>query len=120
VLIKRRNAQSAAARLLPCMQDQSDADLDRRKFLRRPVSSREVLRPSARCRSPACARRSGSPPANRRAGEQPQKHLHHCSVGCSVIGEVRERVWIGQEPVYDSPINRGSHCCKGAAFATTS
>jgi len=27
----------------------------------------------------------------------------------------RNGVWIGQEPDYDSPINRGSHCCKGAA-----
>ncbi|CAN5432275.1 formate dehydrogenase subunit alpha [soil metagenome] len=39
----------------------------------------------------------------------------HCSVGCSVIAEVGNDVWLGQEPVYDSPINRGSHCCKGAA-----
>ena len=39
----------------------------------------------------------------------------HCSVGCSVIAEVANGVWIGQEPDYDSPINRGSHCCKGAA-----
>jgi formate dehydrogenase major subunit len=39
----------------------------------------------------------------------------HCSVGCSVIGEVADGVWIGQKPDYDSPINRGSHCCKGAA-----
>jgi formate dehydrogenase major subunit len=39
----------------------------------------------------------------------------HCSVGCSVIAEVASGVWIGQEPDYDSPINRGSHCCKGAA-----
>jgi formate dehydrogenase major subunit len=39
----------------------------------------------------------------------------HCSVGCSVIAEVTNGVWTGQEPDYDSPINRGSHCCKGAA-----
>ncbi len=39
----------------------------------------------------------------------------HCSVGCSVVAEVADNVWIGQEPDYDSPINRGSHCCKGAA-----
>jgi formate dehydrogenase major subunit len=39
----------------------------------------------------------------------------HCSVGCSVIGEVTHGVWTGQEPDFDSPINRGSHCCKGAA-----
>ena len=39
----------------------------------------------------------------------------HCSVGCSVIAEVANGVWTGQEPDWDSPINRGSHCCKGAA-----
>jgi formate dehydrogenase major subunit len=39
----------------------------------------------------------------------------HCSVGCSVVAKVANGLWIGQEPEYDSPINRGSHCCKGAA-----
>jgi formate dehydrogenase major subunit len=37
-----------------------------------------------------------------------------CSVGCTVIAQVAGGVWIGQEPGWDSPINRGSHCCKGA------
>src|SRR5687767_8325415 len=39
----------------------------------------------------------------------------HCSVGCTVIAEVQNGVWVGQEPGWDSPINRGSHCAKGAA-----
>ncbi len=39
----------------------------------------------------------------------------HCSVGCTVIAEVQNGVWIGQEPAFDSPINLGSHCAKGAA-----
>jgi formate dehydrogenase major subunit len=39
----------------------------------------------------------------------------HCSVGCTVLAEVSNGVWIGQEPGWDSPINRGSHCAKGAA-----
>ncbi len=39
----------------------------------------------------------------------------HCSVGCTVIAEVQNGVWTGQEPAWDSPINRGSHCAKGAA-----
>ncbi|HRQ48534.1 MAG TPA: formate dehydrogenase subunit alpha [Rhodocyclaceae bacterium] len=40
----------------------------------------------------------------------------HCSVGCSTIAEVQNGVWIGQEPVFDSPINLGAHCAKGAAL----
>ena len=39
----------------------------------------------------------------------------HCSVGCGVIAEVQNGVWTGQEPDYDSPINLGAHCAKGAA-----
>ena len=38
----------------------------------------------------------------------------HCSVGCSVDAVVENGVWIRQEPVFDSPINLGSHCAKGA------
>ena len=39
----------------------------------------------------------------------------HCSVGCTVKAEVQNGVWVGQEPAWDSPINRGAHCAKGAA-----
>lgn len=40
----------------------------------------------------------------------------HCSVGCGVIAEVQNGVWTGQEPDYQSPINLGAHCSKGAAL----
>jgi formate dehydrogenase major subunit len=39
----------------------------------------------------------------------------HCSVGCTVIAEVQDGVWIGQEPGWDSPFNLGAHCAKGAS-----
>ena len=39
----------------------------------------------------------------------------HCSVGCTVTAEVQNGVWVGQEPTWDRPINRGTHCAKGAA-----
>ncbi len=39
----------------------------------------------------------------------------HCSVGCSVLAEVSNGVWVGQEPAMDSPFNIGAHCAKGAA-----
>jgi len=39
----------------------------------------------------------------------------HCSVGCTVVAEVQNGVWIGQEPGWDSPFNLGAHCAKGAA-----
>jgi formate dehydrogenase major subunit len=39
----------------------------------------------------------------------------HCSVGCTVLAEVSDGVWIGQEPAFDSPFNLGAHCAKGAS-----
>ncbi len=39
----------------------------------------------------------------------------HCSVGCSIDAVVQDGVWVRQEPVFDSPINLGAHCAKGAS-----
>ena len=39
----------------------------------------------------------------------------HCSVGCTVVAEVQNGTWTGQEPGWDSPFNLGSHCAKGAS-----
>ncbi|QDY69791.1 formate dehydrogenase subunit alpha [Qingshengfaniella alkalisoli] len=39
----------------------------------------------------------------------------HCSVGCTVLAEVQNGVWTGQEPAWDSPFNLGAHCAKGAS-----
>ena len=39
----------------------------------------------------------------------------HCSVGCGIIAEVQNGVWVGQEPAFDHPFNRGAHCAKGAS-----
>ncbi|MDZ7787796.1 MAG: formate dehydrogenase subunit alpha [Halofilum sp. (in: g-proteobacteria)] len=40
----------------------------------------------------------------------------HCSVGCGVMAEVQNGVWTGQEPDFESPINLGAHCAKGASL----
>ena len=40
----------------------------------------------------------------------------HCSVGCAVDAVVENGVWVRQEPVFDSPINLGGYCAKGAAL----
>jgi formate dehydrogenase major subunit len=39
----------------------------------------------------------------------------HCSVGCAVDAVVQNGVWVRQEPVFDSPLNLGAHCAKGAS-----
>jgi formate dehydrogenase major subunit len=39
----------------------------------------------------------------------------HCSVGCAIDAHVENGVWVRQEPVFDSPLNLGAHCAKGAS-----
>src|SRR5438094_4248513 len=39
----------------------------------------------------------------------------HCSVGCSIDAVTQDGVWVRQEPVFDSPLNLGAHCAKGAS-----
>src|SRR5689334_5273676 len=58
------------------------------------------------------------------AAQQPQNNqveVHrtvctHCSVGCAIDAVVQNGVWVRQEPVFDSPINMGAHCAKGASI----
>src|SRR6056297_3417547 len=40
----------------------------------------------------------------------------HCSVGCGSIAHVENGVWVNQEPDFDSPLNLGAHCAKGASL----
>ena len=40
----------------------------------------------------------------------------HCSVGCALTAVVQNGVWVRHEPVFDSPINLGAHCAKGASI----
>ena len=63
-------------------------------------------------------RRAEAGPTNHAEPIEIRKNVcTHCSVGCSVSAEIQNGVWVGQEPVWDSPINRGTHCAKGAATA---
>lgn len=37
-----------------------------------------------------------------------------CSVGCGIVAEVQNGVWVRQEVAQDHPVSAGGHCCKGA------
>jgi formate dehydrogenase major subunit len=39
----------------------------------------------------------------------------HCSVGCAIDAVVTDGVWVRHEPVFESPLNLGAHCAKGAS-----
>lgn len=60
---------------------------------------------------------SAADPAGQEPARTEIKHTvcSHCSVGCSVEAVVSNGVWIRQEAAFDSPINMGAHCAKGAS-----
>ena len=90
--------------------------LDRRTFLERSGLAAGSLAALGSLSLGAVRKAEAGPPPPLGATVTWHKNVcTHCSVGCSVLAEVANGVWIGQEPVYDSPINRGSHCAKGAA-----
>jgi formate dehydrogenase major subunit len=39
----------------------------------------------------------------------------HCSVGCAIDATIENGVWTRQDPVFESPLNLGAHCAKGAS-----
>lgn len=41
----------------------------------------------------------------------------HCSVGCGVYAKVKDGVLVGLDPWKDNPLNLGSMCSKGTAYA---
>jgi formate dehydrogenase major subunit len=122
MLIKRRDTQALAdarrGRMqfasLGVLDGLSAGVLDRRSFLRRAGFTAggiglAGLALGALRRADAAAIDPKVPVATKKSV------CTHCSVGCSVIAEVQNDVWVRQEPAFDSPINRGSHCAKGAA-----
>jgi formate dehydrogenase major subunit len=90
--------------------------MDRRSFLRRSGLAAGTL--AALGTLPVGGVRNaeaGPPPKPGIPAETRKSICTHCSVGCTVTAEVQSGVWLGQEPSWDSPINRGSHCSKGAS-----
>ena len=92
--------------------------MDRRKFLRRSglgvgvglaASQLTLVRKADAADTTAKAAQGGA------KIEVKRTVCTHCSVGCAIDAVVENGVWVRQEPVFDSPINLGAHCAKGAA-----
>ncbi len=117
MLIKRKTAEASRGGLQAAMAGLSSGALDRRTFLRRSglVAGGVAVAGSLTIGSvrKAGAAGAGLSPAS---GTSVIKNVcTHCSVGCTVRAEVVNGVWVGQEPAWESAINRGTHCAKGAA-----
>jgi formate dehydrogenase major subunit len=116
MLVKRSERPLTRGGAGPQVAPRPDASLDRRAFLRRSGLVAGGLAGLGILSTGTVRRASAGQPAAPGVAVTLRKNVcTHCSVGCSVIAKVANDVWIGQEPDFSSPINRGSHCCKGAA-----
>ena len=115
MLIKRIERESRRGSLA-ALAGQSEGGLDRRAFLRRSgVAAGALAGLGALPLGSVRKAKAGPPPAPGAEVVRRKSICTHCAVGCTVTAEIANGVWIGQEPSWDSPINRGSHCAKGAS-----
>ena len=88
--------------------------IDRREFLKR--SGVTLGAGAAAAQLPLGMVGSAEAASDAAAGVEVKRTVcTHCSVGCAIDAVVQNGVWIRQEPVFDSPLNLGAHCAKGAS-----
>jgi formate dehydrogenase major subunit len=116
MLIKRTERQPRRASLTAALQIQSGNEVNRRAFLRRSGLMAGGITALGALPLTGLRTAQADTPARREAEVTIRKGVcTFCSVGCTIAGEVANGVWVGQEPAWESPFNRGSHCAKGAA-----
>jgi formate dehydrogenase major subunit len=116
MLVKRRTGDTAATgRLSQMAAAVSAKPLDRRSFLRASGLTVGGLAALGTLGAGMTRRVEAGPTDFSQPIEIRTNICTHCSVGCTVKAEVQNGVWVGQEPAFASPINRGTHCAKGAS-----
>ena len=116
MLMKKSSGLANRTRPSPAMAGVAGAALDRRGFLKRSGLAAGSLA-AASTLSFGMVKKADAAMSGNIANLERRKNIcTHCSVGCTVTAEVLNGVWVGQEPTWESPINRGTHCAKGAAI----
>ncbi|TAK83470.1 MAG: twin-arginine translocation signal domain-containing protein [Betaproteobacteria bacterium] len=118
LLTRKATAVSASpARLARARIDALPKTIDRRTFLKRSGlgAGAGALAASLPLSVMRKARADNREPALSGAIEVKRTVCSHCSVGCAIDAVVQNGVWVRQEPVFDSPLNLGAHCTKGAS-----
>jgi formate dehydrogenase major subunit len=116
MLIKRKALQAGRGRHSAVVAGEASNLVDRRAFLKSSGLAAGALAAVGTLGAGSVRKAQAATAATGGGAVELKKNVcTHCSVGCTVIAEVKNGVWVGQEPGYESPINRGSHCAKGAA-----
>ena len=113
MLRKKTNGVARRPQRTSILTDVAQTTVDRRAFLR--GSGLAIGGLTAIAATGGTVTQATAATAANAAVETVKSVCTHCSVGCTVIAEVQDGVWTGQEPGWDSPFNLGAHCAKGAA-----
>ena len=117
MLRKKTDGVAKGMRLTRVLADLGAGAIDRRTFLRRSGMTVGGLAAASAVGSGMVPQGRGASGGRRRQIEIKKTVCTHCSVGCTVIAEVQNGVWIGQEPGFDSPINLGRALRQGRGDA---
>ena len=115
MLRKKMNGAARGARLTSTLAPTTGGTVDRRAFLRNSGLAIGGLAAATTITTGRVQRAEAQKVSPTGKIEIKKSVCPHCSVGCTVIAEVQDGVWIGQEPGWDSPLNLGAHCAKGAS-----
>ncbi len=114
MLRKKMNGVAKGPRLSSALNEFKGSAVDRRTFLRNSGLAIGGLTALSGMSSGMIQKAEAATPGKGKI-ELKKSVCTHCSVGCTVIAEVQNGVWVGQEPGFDSPFNLGAHCAKGAS-----
>jgi formate dehydrogenase major subunit len=113
MLTKKVNGTTNGARLTKAMAGLTGGAIDRRTFLKRSGLTAGGIAATATLSGGMVTKAKAQSAAA--AADVVMSVCTHCSVGCTIMAEVENGVWTGQEPGFDSPFNLGAHCAKGAS-----
>ncbi|MFP6729747.1 MAG: formate dehydrogenase subunit alpha [Alphaproteobacteria bacterium] len=114
MLMKKTNGAANGSRLSNVLTGMTGSAVDRRTFLKRSGLAAGGIAIAATSGG-AMVKKAKAQTAMASRIDTIRSVCNHCAVGCTVEAEVEKGVWIGQEPGFDSPINLGAHCAKGAS-----
>src|SRR3954469_24963597 len=119
MLIKKKSGEASRTKLQGVAAGLAADVIDRRTFLRRSGLAVGGLAAAGTIQLGSVRKAQAAGPSDQHPSQNVTIRKNvctHCSVGCTVTAEVQNGVWVGQEPSWASPINRGTHCAKGAAI----
>src|SRR5713226_7384675 len=116
-MLTRKTTQAAAPKtgFATVLSGVAGSTVDRRAFLKRSGLAAGGLAAASAVPLALVRRAESAGPATSEL-KTVKNICTHCSVGCTVSAVVQNGVWVRQEPSFDSPINLGAHCAKGAAI----